>query len=45
MGASFPDGRTPLYFQRWDYMPHVAPVDSAAGFYDKLAARQGHSRT
>ncbi len=35
----FPEGRTPLYAQRWDYMPHVT------GLYDKLTASRGHSRT
>ncbi|GAB5553390.1 MAG: hypothetical protein Sapg2KO_29810 [Saprospiraceae bacterium] len=45
MGAHFPDGEEAIYLQRWDYMPHVAPGDFAAGFYDKLEARQGFNRT
>lgn len=45
MGASFPAGEEPIFFQRWDYMPHVSPGDFAAGFYDKLELRQGLNRT
>ena len=45
MGAHFPDGEEAIYLQRWDYMPHVAPGDFAAGFYDKLEDRQGLNRT
>nr|WP_282452802.1 AMP-binding protein [Lysobacter sp. CAU 1642] len=45
MGARFTRGHEPLFLQRWDYVPHVAPGDLAAGFYERLEARQGLNRT
>ncbi|HPE81886.1 MAG TPA: FAD-dependent oxidoreductase [Gammaproteobacteria bacterium] len=45
MGARFTAGREPLFLQRWDYVPHVAPGDLAAGFYERLERRQGVNRT
>jgi hypothetical protein len=31
--------------QRWRYFPHVTPDEMAAGFYDRLEARQGRRHT